>query len=162
MKPIVHSTKHIVQTPISQISTGVRENILIAQAVESTTANLATEVEEGTVIKAVYVEMWLQNQGNLGHSIAILEKVENGAVGASFAQMGALFQYGNKKNIFFTHEGLTSNDAIGNPIPVIRQWFKIPKGKQRFGLGDRLALTISNPSSQDLDRCGMFIYKELS
>jgi len=162
MKPIIHSTKHIVQAPISQIATGIRENIVIAQAVESTVANQNNEVEEGSKINAVYVEMWLQNQSNLGHSIVILEKVENGALGANFTQMGSLFQYGNKKNILFTHEGLTSNDGIGNPIPVIRQWFKIPKGKQRFGLGDRLVLTISNPSSNNLDRCGMFIYKELS
>ena len=162
MRPIIHSTKHIVQTPISQIATGTAENIVIINAVESTVANVATEVEEGTIIKAVFVEMWLQNQSNLGHSIVILEKVPISNVGATFAEMGTLFTYDNKKNILFTHEGLTSNDAIGNPIPVIRQWVKIPKGKQRFGLGDSLRLTISNPSSNNLDRCGMFIYKEMA
>lgn len=162
MRPIVHSVKHIVQTPINQILTGTRENILVVIATESTAANLSTEVEEGSNVKAVYVEMWLENQSNLGHAVAILEKVEHGGAGATFADMGALFSYNNKKNIFFTHEGLTANDAIGNPIPMVRQWFKIPKGKQRFGLGDRLVLTISNPSANDLNRCGMFIYKELS
>ncbi len=162
MKPVIHSVKHIVQTPISQIATGARENILIFAAVESTVANAATEVEEGSIVKAVYVEMWLQNQSNLGHAILILEKVEGGEVGATFAEMGSLFTYTNKKNILFTHEGLTSNDGIGNPLPVVRQWFKIPKGKQRFGLGDRMTLTISNPSSNNLDRCGVCIFKELS
>lgn len=162
MKPVIHSVKHIVQTPINQITTVTRENITIIEAVVSTTANLATEVEEGAVVKAVYVEMWLENQSNLGHAIMILEKVLQGLTGATFAQMGLLFSYPNKKNILFTHEGLTANDAIGNPVPVVRQWFKIPKGKQRFGLGDKLVLTISNPSSNDLNRCGMMIYKELS
>ncbi len=162
MKAVIHSTKHIVQSPIDQIATGVAENIIIAQAVESTTANLATEVVEGAVIKAVFVEMWLENQSNLGHAIVILEKVPLGATGATFAQMGALFSYPNKKNILFTHEGLTANDAIGNPMPIVRQWFKIPKGKQRMGFSDRLVLTISNPSSNDLNRCGMFIFKELT
>jgi len=162
MKPIIHSTKHIVQVPISQIATGVRENILIFSAVESTVANAATEVEEGAVVKAVFIEMWLQNSANLGHSIVVLEKISQGQNGPSFAEMAALFTYNNKKNILFTHEGLTSNDGVGNPIPVIRQWFKIPKGKQRFGLGDRLTLSISNPSSNNLDRCGMMIFKELT
>ncbi len=161
MKPIIHSTKHTVQAPISQIATGIRENILIFRAQESTVANTATEVAEGAIVKAVFVEMWLQNQSNLGHSIVVLEKVPSGGTGASFTDMGNLFAYVNKKNILFTHEGLTANDAVGNPIPVIRQWFKIPKGKQRFGLGDRLTLTISNPSASDLNRCGMFIFKEL-
>ncbi len=162
MKPVIHSTKHIVQAPISQIATGVVENLLVLTSVVSTTANLATEVAEGSLVKAVFVEMWLQNQSNLGHSIIILEKVSQDQAGATFAEMGALFSYNNKKNILFTHEGLTSNDGVGNPLPVIRQWFKIPKGKQRFGLGDRLVLSISNPSSNNLDRCGMFIFKELS
>ncbi len=162
MKAVIHSVKHIVQTPIDQITTGTRENIVIAQAVESTVANLATEVEEGALVKAIYVEMWLENQSNLGHAIVILEKVTQGGAGATFTNMGNLFSYLNKKHILYTHEGLTANDAIGNPMPVIRGWFKIPKGKQRMGLGDRWVLTISNPSANDLNRCGMFIYKELS
>ncbi len=162
MKPIIHSTKHIVQAPFSQITTGIRENIVIASAVESTVANLANEVEEGSNIKAVFVEMWLQNSANDGHQILILEKVPISSGGATFANMGALFSYVNKKNILFTHEGLSANDGVGNPLPVIRQWIKIPKGKQRMGLGDSLVLTISNPSSNNLNRCGVFIYKELS
>ncbi len=161
MKPIIHSTKHIVQTPFSQIATGQRENILLIQAVTSTIANTATEIVEGAVVKAIFVEMWLQNSANDGHSIVILEKVEQDTAGATFGEMADLFNYTNKKNILFTHEGLTSNDGVGNPLPVIRQWFKIPKGKQRFGLGDRLVLTISNPSSNNLNRCGVHIYKEL-
>ncbi len=162
MRPVIQSVKHIVQAPIDQITTGTAVNILIAVGVVSKDANLSTEVPEGNVIKAVFVEMWLENQSNLGHAVVILEKVTGGDLGASFANMADLWGYTNKKNILFTHEGLTANDAIGNPLPVIRQWFKIPKGKQRFGLGDRLVLTISNPSSNDLNRCGMFIYKGLS
>ncbi len=162
MRPIIHSTKHYVQAPISQISTGARENIIICQAVESTAANTAIEVVEGAVVKAVFVEMWLQNQGNLGTSIITLEKTTDVGLGPTFAEMAALFTYTNKKNILHTHEGLTANDAISGPVPVIRQWFKIPKGKQRFGLGDKLVLSIANVSSSDLNRCGLFIFKEMT
>ncbi len=162
MKSPIHSTKHIVQVPISQIGTGTAENLEICEAVESTVANLATEIAEGSVIKAVFVEMWLQNTTSAGHSILILEKVPIRNLGATFSELGDLFAYDNKKNILFTHQGLTSDDAVGNPLPVVRQWFKIPKGKQRFGLGDALRLSISNPSSGALARCGVFIYKEYS
>ncbi len=162
MKPIVHSVKHPVQFPISEISTGTSENLLICTAVESTAANLSTEVPEGAIIKAVFVEMWLQNTANLGHEVLILEKTTLNNGGATFANLANLFAYVNKKNILFTHQGLSANDGVGNPIPVVRQWFKIPKGKQRFGLGDRLFLSISNPSSNGLNRCGVAIYKELS
>ncbi len=162
MKPIIHSTKHYVQLPFNAISTGTRTIDTIITAVEGTVANLATEVVEGTSIKAVFVEMWLQNSANDGHQIVVLEKVANGQTGPNFAGMAALDSYTNKKNILFTHEGLSSNDGVGNPIPILRQWIKIPKGKQRFGLGDSLLLTISNPSSNNLNRCGFATYKEYS
>ncbi len=162
MKPIIRSTKHVVQAPFSQITTGTSENILISRSVESSVANVATEVAEGEVIKAVFVEMWTQNSANDGHEVVILEKTVGNTLGATFTDLANLFSYVNKKNILFTHEGLTSNDGVGNPLPIIRQWFKIPKGKQRFGLGDRLVLSISNPSSNNLNRCGVFIYKAMS
>ncbi len=160
VRPVIHSRKHIVQTPFSAIGTGAKENITIANVVDRTIADAATEVVEGANIKAVFIEMWLQNSANDGHSIMILEKDQSGGTGASFADMADLDSYDNKKNILYTHEGLTSNDAIGNPIPVLNSWLKIPKSKQRFGLGDRLVLTISNPSSNNLNRCGKMIYKE--
>ncbi len=162
MRPIIHSVKHIVQVPLSAITTASRENILIASAVEGTVANLATEVPEGTIIKAVHVEMWVDNDSGGGHHIAILEKVPNNVNGANFADMGNLFAYTNKKNILFTEQGITPNDGVSSPLPIANQWFKIPKGKQRMGLGDRLVLTLSNVSSQNLNRCGTFIYKEYS
>ncbi len=145
--------------PFNAISTGVRENIVLVDSVNAPDANLANEVPEGTEIRAVFIELWTQNSANDGHEVLILEKCSQDQGGASFAEMAALFTYNNKKNIFFTHEGLTSNDAIGNPIPVMHGWFKIPKGKQRFGLGDSLILTLSNPSSNSLNRCGIAIYK---
>ncbi len=160
MRPLVHSTKHYVQFPIDQVTTGAIQSIVLAQGVESTTANLATEVVEGATVKAVYIELWLENTANLGESIVTVTKDSNNNVGPSFAQMGSLFTYVNKKNILFTHQGLTSNDGVSQPTNIMRGWIKIPKGKQRFGLGDTLTLTIANVSSQDLNRCGFAIYKE--
>ncbi len=160
MKPVIKSRKHIVQTPFNQIGTGTAENIALAIVVDRTVADAANEVVEGAIIKAVFIEMWLQNSANDGHSIMTLEKAQAGSTGGSFATLAALDTYANKKNILFTHEGLTSNDGVGNPIPVLNGWLKIPKSKQRFGLGDRLVLSISNPSSNNLNRCGKTIYKE--
>ncbi len=132
------------------------------EAVQSTVANLANEVAEGSVVKAIYIELWLQNEGSLGESIVTVCKDTKDGVGPNFAQLAALFTYNNKKNILFTHQGLTSNDGVSGPVVVLRQWIKIPKGKQRMGLGDRIVLSISNTSANDLVRCGFAIYKEYS
>jgi len=162
VRPVVHSTKHYLQFPIDQISTATTQAIVLVEAVQSTLANLAQEVEEGAIVKAVFVELWLQNQGNLGEAIVNVTKVPEFGPGPTFTQAAALFSYPNKKNVLFTHQGLTSNDGVSGPLAPIRHWVKIPKSKQRFGLGDRLVLTIANVSSGDLNRCGIAIYKEYS
>ncbi len=71
---MVHSTKHYVQFPITQIATGIVGATLIANGVESTVANAANEVSEGSSIKAVFFELWLQNEGNLGEFIMTITK----------------------------------------------------------------------------------------
>ncbi len=160
VRPMVHSTKHYVQFAIDQIVTATRQNVVLANSVESTVADASFEVAEGSSIKAIYVELWLQNQGTLGESIVTLTKDPVADTGPSFAEMATLFSYNNKKNILFTHQGLTSNDGVSGPVNVMRGWYKIPKSKQRFGLGDKINLNISNTSSNDLNRCGFAVYKE--
>ncbi len=162
MKAPIHSQKHYVQFGINQVLTGVRESIRLVTAVESTVANQVQEVAEGSLVKAVYIELWLQNQGNLGESIVTLTKDPLSNSGPTFAEHAALGTFLNKKNILFTHQGLTSNDGISGPVRIMGNWFKIPKSKQRFGLGDALNIVISNTSSNSLNRCGFATYKEYS
>ncbi len=135
MRAVIHSVKHIVQFPIDQITTGTRQIISLVSAVSVSNVNTADVVPEGTTIKAVYVELWLDNTSNLGESIVTVTKDTNFLTGPTFAEMAAMFTYSNKKNIFFTHQGLTTNDVGGTPVNIMRGWIKIPKSKQRFGLG---------------------------
>ncbi len=160
MRPIVHSVKHYVQVSLSTITTGVSLSTLIVSAVESTTANLVNEVPEGSLVKAVYVEIWAIGSVSNQFFTAILEKTPAGSAPATVAQMAALGTYANKKNILYTTQGLASNDGIAAPIPILRQWFKIPKGKQRFGLGDNLRFNLASRGSDDIIICGFFTYKE--
>ncbi len=160
MRPVIKSTKHIVQFPINVIATGTVSVTTLIIAVNGPAANLATEVVEGAIVKAVYIELWLQNQTNLGTSIVTVIKRSNNQLGMNFTDMAAMFTFPEKKNIFFSHEGLTSNDGISGPVNIMRGWIKIPKSKQRFGLGDTLAITVSNVSANDLNECGFCIYKE--
>jgi len=162
VRPVVHSIKHYVQLPISQITTGVREVLPIARAMERSDVNTASEIAEGSIIKACYFEMWLQNEGTLGEFIMTITKDIEDATGPTFTEQAALFSYTNKKNVLYTTQGLTSNDGVSGPVNIIRGWIKIPKSKQRFGLGDKINMNISNVSSNDLVRCGFALFKEYS
>ncbi len=157
---MVHSTKHYVQISISQVGTGAKVDEEIATAVESTVANLATEVQEGATIKAVYMEMWVLGQTAQQNQISIVAKHPSGLGTPSFTNMVNLFAYKNKKNILFTTQGLVPNDGVGQPVNIYRGWIKIPKSKQRFGLGDSLFFTVANQGDGTVDYCGFFLYKE--
>ncbi len=130
----------------------------IANAQDAASAVNANQVVEGSVIKAVYVEMWLLAGSQQPGSITVtLEKLIGSSTTMTFLESSQLFTYSNKKNILYCTQGITP-DANGNPIPFLRGWFKIPKGKQRFGLNDRLLLNIS-ANVEDCTFCGQFVYK---
>ncbi len=162
MRPIIHRTKHYVQQSRSQVATVALNTIDIIDSVESTVANLVDEVSEGTVVKAVFVEMWLLDSSNDGSFIVSLEKLPTSANPMSFANSNSLGTYTNKSNILYCTQGLSPNNGVGNPVPIIRQWFKIPRGKQRMALGDKIVLNITNNGLNNLEFCGFFTYKELS
>jgi len=91
-----------------------------------------------------------------------LEKLVGGTGSMSVAGSSDLFTYANKKNVLYTTQGLASNDGIAGPIRVMYGWYKIPKGKQRMGLTDKLMLNIHSRGSDDIIFCGVAIYKEYS
>ena len=118
----------------------------------------ASGVDVGTKIMAVWVEVWLVGDDNqLGSQVLVVEKIQGGAGGIGFANLANLDAYANKRNIFYETMGLLG-DNNSNPIPVIRQWVKIPKGKQRFAQGDSLRIGISAQAG-NIEMCGESIYK---
>ncbi len=160
MRPVIHSNKHLVQTSLSIVAAGAKLDIVLIDSVKVADKNAVFEVEEGAVVKAIFVEMWVLGSTSGATQITVLAKHPGGLPSFTVAELAALGNADNKKNILYTTQGLASNDGIANPIPIIRQWFKIPKSKQRFGLGDTLELQIFAQGAADLNICGMAIYKE--
>ena len=155
----INSEKHIVQQSLATITGGESTSFVIAEAIGSPTATDPREVEIGATIKAVYIEMWIASSANNhGTATAVLAKFPAGS-DFSFSNMTNLHNSINKKNILYTTQGL-SPDANANPVPFLRAWYKIPKGKQRMGAGDKIQLVIAALiPTVDIDICGLFIYK---
>ncbi len=164
MRAPIHSKKHINQISQSTVAQAAVGNTTLIRAVEPQ-STLPSEVEEGAIVKACYVEFWVSQDSAsvVGSYTVALSKDPGGSSGMTAANLAALHDYTNKKNILFTGQGLlTPND--GGQVPVLRGWYKIPKGKQRFGLGDILRVSIRNNNSTaiDINFCGLAIYKEYS
>ncbi len=160
MKAPIHSTKHYVQTSLSTVAAGALLTTVLINGVSILNKNLVSEVEEGASVKAIYIELWVIGTAGTATQITTLTKFPSGQTPFSVAEMAALGAADNKKNILFTSQGLVGNDGISNPNMIIRQWFKIPKGKQRFGLGDTLELQIFAQAAESLSVCGFATYKE--
>jgi len=162
LKPVIKSKKHIFQISQATVGQALVSHSILVTAIEGTSTT-PTNVEEGAIVKACYVEFWVSQDSAsvVGSYTVALYKDPNGTGIATTTNMAALHDYANKKNIFFTAQGLlTPND--GGQVPVLRGWYKIPKGKQRFGLSDRLIITIrnNNVTAVDVNFCGIAIYKE--
>ncbi len=159
----INSVKHYFQRALTSVAAAGILNEEIIDAVVASAVSTPNEILEGSVIKAVFVEVWVVGLGASGANTAFswtLEKVPAAAVAMTNAQSLNLMVYPNKKNILYTTQGVLTSDEGSNAVPVVRQWFKIPKGKQRFGLGDKLILNLSNIVGQIYQVCGFYTYKE--
>ena len=159
VRPMVHSTKHYVQYSIGTTVVGTNTDENFASAVEVANKNQVLEVEEGSSVKAVYCEIWLRSAATSASSfVFILCKRPGGVADPSDANMAALGDWNNKKNILFTSQGLV-NDVDSTALSVYRGWIKIPRSKQRMGLGDKLSWHL-RAVGQSINFCGFVTYKE--
>ncbi len=159
----INTIKHYVGFTKTGIASGAKGSVSLVGSVVAPATASAFEVNEGSVIKAIFIELWLKGLGASDADTAFtvaLEKIPGGASGSmSFADMANLGAYDNKKNVLFTSQGVLGGVGGGQAVPIMRGWYKIPKGKQRFGLNDFLVLNIA-AIGQTIDRCGISTYKE--
>ncbi len=160
LAPII-SVKHYVQFQNTQIPSTSVTNLNLAEAEVAPAVANADEVTIGSVVKALYIEMWCLSEGASGSTTQFLinlEKRPADATPITHAQMLALNGYPNKKNILYHTQGVLSGKDTGS-VNLIRTWFKIPKGKQRMGQGDTLVLNMSILGNA-CRLCGFSTYKE--
>ncbi len=159
MRPVIHSQKHYVQESLITILAGAVDTHVFVDGEPVASVNQVQEVIEGALVKAFFVERWIRTLDTAhGSFVAIIAKHAAGVNDPTAAEMAALGNWDNKNNIIYCTQGL-SNDQDADAIPFLRQWLKVPKGKQRMALGDTWRLHIF---AQALDQgvCGFETYKE--
>ncbi len=159
MRPPIISRKHIVQHTKTSIASAAVATQIECTSVHIQDVNANNEVAEGSVVKAIFLEYWLLAEFGPGSFVLIVEKAQGLQANPSFTNMTTLDAYANKKNVLFISQGLLPDDAA-NPTPVLRQWIKIPKGKQRFGFGDKIRVSIAAIDTDGVEFCGFTVYKD--
>ncbi len=157
MQAPINSIKHYVHVISQNIASGANQNVLLVDAVAKGAARSSTaNVEEGAIVKAVYIELWLSGVVDQ-QATWVLAKRPASVAAPTVVQMANLASYENKKNILVSGQGMPPSG--GNQIPMFKGWYAVPKGKQRFGLGDILGITI-NATGGTIRICGIATYKE--
>ncbi len=157
----INSIKHYVQHENALIANGARTAIEVIDAVAQTAVSGVQDVVEGSIVKAIFLEYWLKPNSDAGQDTKfqlVIEKVPSGQVGVTFVQMNNLMTYPNKKNVLFYSQGVLG-DLTTSSVPIVRNWFLIPKGKQRFGLGDKMFVSVS-ATAFTINLCGFATFKE--
>ncbi len=159
MRPTINTEKHIVQFSLAAVASGAISTLTLAIAKAAVVGATTTHVREGSKIAAIYIEMWVSSDDAAsGTTIVTLERLAGGMSVMTTTESASLDSYDNKKNVLHTMMGLTPSN-VQYPMAVVKGWFKIPKGKQRMGLEDRLMLNLHGQSN-GMAFCGFCVYKE--
>ncbi len=159
----ITSKKHYVHLANASLASGALLSFAAVEGVVAPAVSAAQEVQEGSVVKAVYFEIWIYGLGATGvdtQFFMAIEKRPSNAPAMTFANSSNLGAYDNKKNILYTTQGVIGGIDT-NSIPIIKNWLLIPKGKQRIGLGDNIQVNIATVGAA-IQRCGVMTFKEYS
>ncbi len=142
------------------LSTAAAGTIVVTPLVVAaeTVGTGSENVRIGAVVKAIYIELWVRGAAGEGAFQVVFGKGTAGSGGPTFAEVGNLHDYNEKNNVFYFSQAL-GNDNDADAIPVMKGWFKIPKGKQRMANGERFYLGVAG-LALGMDFCGMATYKE--
>ncbi len=158
----INTVKHYVHKAVSVTASGALSTTNLVRAVVAPATANAANVKEGSIVKAVYIEMWINADtatGDDAQFVLIVERKPGNQTDMTAAQSTNLGAYPNKKNILYTTQGVLAAGIDGaQSVPVIRNWVLIPKGKQRFGLDDSLQVHVSAVGA--LKTCGIATFKE--
>ncbi len=157
----INSIKHYVHIENASTATGAIRASEIVDAVSAPASGANKDVKEGSIIKAIFLEYWVKSEAAANTDTKFqmcYEKVPSGQVSVTFAQMNNMGAYPNKKNVLYFTQGVLGDTQTGS-VPIHRTWFLIPKGKQRFGLGDRIVVSLTATGTA-VQNCGFTTFKE--
>ncbi len=160
IKPVIRSIKHYFHLPVAVATSGATlVTTLINTVAEGAARAAAIDVDEGTNVSAIYLEFWISGVTlDKTATWCVVKRVSNVA-SPTFTEMANLGSYANKKNIFNVGQGIPPSN--GNVMNIYKGWFKIPKGKQRWGLGDKLVLVVAGVGT-NVNVCGITTFKEFT
>ncbi len=148
-----------MQIPLATVASTALAKVLLAESVQDLDQTVPSDVAVGSTVKAVFIELWVLAEGTAVSSLNVnFQKKPAGAGNMTAVNAGSLHTFAGKNDVYYVSQGVLGDENT-NPVPFLRGWFKVPKGKQRMAFGEQLVLNITSLITA-LQFCGVVIYKE--
>ncbi len=159
-RPVINSIKN-QPNGFDAGSAGANAFVLIAKAVNTPSSIVSTDVSQGCIVKAIWVELWITASATVAEGVttgidAYIWKNPGGNLTAPAP--GSVGTSNEKKFVFKSWKGLIGSRKEGFPAYTWRGWVRVPKIYQRMGTDDLLQLVFKSTGVNTLV-CNNFIYK---
>ncbi len=158
MRPVINSIKNSKNFAVG--TTGTKQTVLIAKAVDTPVTSSDSDVQRGCIIKAIYFILdgcGLGGTGVLNDMNFYLFK--NPGANLSAPDPIAVGTSNEKKFVFKQWHFMIMRNQDGNSPFHWEGWLKVPKRYQRMGTDDRIDLITQNSATLTGHMSGQFIYK---
>ncbi len=156
----VNSNKNIV-TAFTASTAGTKTTIVVANAVDSAALATTNQVERGSAIKAIWLELWIWATEEIAVGVTTgidAYIIKNPGTNFTNPIPGTVGSSNEKKFVFKSWKGLIGPKTQGFPAYFWKGWIKVPKGMQRQGANDRFDFVFQSTGTNVLV-CHNFIYK---
>ncbi len=155
----VNSVKHeVVWSNLGQNAVSPGISIEIIKGVVPANVNLSTEVEIGSTVKWVYIEMHF-SAAQTGNVNVIHWAISKEPFGTAISDPATYFQTDRR---FILKRGMEMIPV--NVATVFKRIFvvRIPPRMRRIGEADKIVLQYTASSTQTINACGFAIYKSFN
>ncbi len=159
-RPVINSIKN-QPNEFTAGPAGTNTFVLIAKAVNTPVSTVATDVSQGCLIKAVWVELWARQAATtiVGVTTGFDAYIwKNPGANLTAPTPGSVGTSNEKKFVFKSWKGLLAASTEGGQNYTWKGWLRIPKIYQRMGTDDLLQLVFNITGVAGLV-CTNFIYK---
>ncbi len=155
----VHSIKHVVDIQ-GGIVAGTQANNDLIESVDAPTVAIADRVETGSTVNSIYlkVEAYATSTAALANFYMIIWKNPGGNITAPVPNQVGVDD--DKRFVIHQEMVMMEKNTTGNPRTVFAGVLSIPRGYKRFGINDKLEISVLSPGVS-ADFCIQCIFKEL-
>ncbi len=157
---VVNSIKNEVNS-VQAVVASTNLVFVIAQAADVHDTAVSTSVRNGSMIKAIWVELWYYGL-SAGNTNDIFDAyiIKNPGNNLTNPNPGTVGTSNEKKFVIKEWKGLAGNKSLGGTPYQFRGWLRLPRRYWRMGTDDVWFLVVRSPTTGQM--CTKFIYKWFS